>query len=46
MGPTLYFQGRPTGNDLAYDEGHNYEVLEEYSDSFVHWVNYGETLSH
>ncbi|XP_022888769.1 phosphoinositide phosphatase SAC4-like isoform X2 [Olea europaea var. sylvestris] len=39
-------RGRPTGNDLAYDEGHNYEVLEEYSDSFVHWVNYGETLSH
>ncbi|CAI9760554.1 unnamed protein product [Fraxinus pennsylvanica] len=38
-------RGRSTGNDLLYDEGHHYEVLEEYSDSFVHWVNYGESLS-
>ncbi|KAL2503377.1 Phosphoinositide phosphatase SAC4 [Forsythia ovata] len=36
----------PTGTDLPYDEGHNYEVLEEFSDSFVHWVNFGETLCH
>ncbi|CAA3013965.1 phosphoinositide phosphatase SAC3-like isoform X1 [Olea europaea subsp. europaea] len=36
----------PTCTDLLYVEGHNYEVLEEFSDGFVRWVNYGETLCH
>ncbi|KAK6147557.1 hypothetical protein DH2020_018469 [Rehmannia glutinosa] len=31
----------PTGTDLGYGE-----VLEDYSDSFVNWVTYGETLCH
>ncbi|KAG8373872.1 hypothetical protein BUALT_Bualt11G0070500 [Buddleja alternifolia] len=35
-----------TGTDLSYGEVHNYEVLEEFSDSFVHWVTHGETLRH
>ncbi|PIN13540.1 hypothetical protein CDL12_13837 [Handroanthus impetiginosus] len=35
-----------TGTDLSYDEAHNYEALEDFSDSFVRWVTYGETLCH
>ncbi|KAH6817270.1 Phosphoinositide phosphatase family protein [Perilla frutescens var. frutescens] len=29
----------PTGTDLGYGEAHNYEVLEEFSDSFGEMVN-------
>ncbi|XP_042002395.1 phosphoinositide phosphatase SAC4-like isoform X3 [Salvia splendens] len=35
-----------TGTELGYGEAHNYEVLEEFSDSFVHWVTYGEAICH
>ncbi|KAM7459310.1 hypothetical protein LguiA_036304 [Lonicera macranthoides] len=36
-----------TGTELSYDDdGHNYDVLEEFSDSFVRWVTFGETLCH
>ncbi|KAI3447255.1 hypothetical protein Pfo_003920 [Paulownia fortunei] len=35
-----------TGTDLCYDKAHNYEVFEEFSDSFVRWVTNGETLCH
>ncbi|KAI5674152.1 hypothetical protein M9H77_14516 [Catharanthus roseus] len=35
-----------TGTDLSYDESYNCEVLEEFPDSFVQWVSYGETLCH
>ncbi|GAB4838073.1 actin cytoskeleton and mitosis protein [Ancistrocladus abbreviatus] len=34
-----------TGSDLSYDDV-NDSVLEGYSDSFVRWVTYGETLCH
>ncbi|KAH7852684.1 hypothetical protein Vadar_027874 [Vaccinium darrowii] len=34
-----------TGTDLSYDD-QVFEVLEEFSDSFVRWVTFGETLSH
>lgn len=35
-----------TEAELLYDTGRDSEVLEEFSDSFVQWVNYGETLCH
>ncbi|XP_058215752.1 phosphoinositide phosphatase SAC3-like isoform X2 [Rhododendron vialii] len=35
-----------TGTDLSYDDVQDFEVLEEFSDSFVRWVTFGETLSH
>ncbi|KAL6575305.1 hypothetical protein OROMI_012590 [Orobanche minor] len=35
-----------TGTDLGHGEFHNYEVLEDFSDSFVRWVTYGETICH
>ncbi|KAL3830075.1 hypothetical protein ACJIZ3_018877 [Penstemon smallii] len=35
-----------TGTDLYYGDAHNYEVLEEFSDSFVNWVTHGEALCH
>ncbi|PSS15428.1 Phosphoinositide phosphatase [Actinidia chinensis var. chinensis] len=35
-----------TGTDLSYDDSPEFEVLEEFSDSFVRWVTYGETLCH
>ncbi|GFY98575.1 phosphoinositide phosphatase family protein [Actinidia rufa] len=35
-----------TGTDLSYDDSTEFEVLEEFSDSFVRWVTYGETLCH
>ncbi|GAB4853691.1 actin cytoskeleton and mitosis protein [Ancistrocladus abbreviatus] len=34
-----------TGIELPYDDVNN-SVLEEYSDSFVRWVTYGEMLCH
>ncbi|XP_019196768.1 PREDICTED: phosphoinositide phosphatase SAC2-like isoform X2 [Ipomoea nil] len=37
---------RYAGIELPYKDTHIYEVLEEFSDSFVCWVNYGETLCH
>ncbi|XP_034700025.1 phosphoinositide phosphatase SAC3-like [Vitis riparia] len=33
-----------SGTELSSDIEQNAEVLEEFSDSFVHWVNNGETL--
>ncbi|KAJ9168099.1 hypothetical protein P3X46_019666 [Hevea brasiliensis] len=35
-----------TGTVLSYGSSQNSNVLEEFSDSFVHWVNNGETLCH
>ncbi|KAF8393685.1 hypothetical protein HHK36_021932 [Tetracentron sinense] len=35
-----------TGTVLSYDTIQNSDVLSEFSDSFVHWVTYGETLCH
>lgn len=35
-----------TGTDLSYDDVQDFEVLEEFPDSFVRWVTFGETLSH
>lgn len=35
-----------TGMDLYCNDVPNYEVLGEFSDSFVRWVNYGEMLCH
>ncbi|KAG5546956.1 hypothetical protein RHGRI_012851 [Rhododendron griersonianum] len=35
-----------TGTDLSYDDVQDFEVLEEFSDSFVRWVTFGETLGH
>ncbi|XP_059633273.1 phosphoinositide phosphatase SAC4-like isoform X2 [Cornus florida] len=35
-----------TAMELSYDETQCLEVLEEFSDSFVRWVTYGETLCH
>uniref|UniRef100_A0A7N0VBV2 SAC domain-containing protein n=1 Tax=Kalanchoe fedtschenkoi TaxID=63787 RepID=A0A7N0VBV2_KALFE len=35
-----------SGTDLSYGSVHNPDVLEEFPDSFVQWVNYGETLCH
>ncbi|KAI8553259.1 hypothetical protein RHMOL_Rhmol05G0001800 [Rhododendron molle] len=35
-----------TGTDLSYDDVQDFEVLEEFSDSFVRWVTFGETLSY
>ncbi|CAH9137529.1 unnamed protein product [Cuscuta epithymum] len=32
--------------EVAYKDSHIYKVLEEFSDSFVGWVTYGETLCH
>ncbi|XP_051131113.1 phosphoinositide phosphatase SAC3-like isoform X2 [Andrographis paniculata] len=37
-------RGMTTGE--SYNEAHTYEVLEEFSDSFVRWVTYGEALCH
>ena len=40
-------QGRDqTGTELCYDDSYGSEVHEEFSDCFVHWVTYGETLCH
>ncbi|KAL1547867.1 phosphoinositide phosphatase SAC4-like [Salvia divinorum] len=35
-----------TGTELGYSEANNYEVLEDFSDSFVRWVTYGEAICH
>ncbi|XP_027173210.1 phosphoinositide phosphatase SAC3-like [Coffea eugenioides] len=35
-----------TGTELCYDDSYGSEVHEEFSDCFVHWVTYGETLCH
>lgn len=35
-----------TGPNLSFNNGESSNVLEEYPDSFVNWVNYGETLCH
>ncbi|PON66063.1 SAC domain containing protein [Parasponia andersonii] len=35
-----------TETELLYGTGRSSNVLEEYSDSFVQWVTYGETLCH
>ncbi|OVA08299.1 Synaptojanin [Macleaya cordata] len=35
-----------TGEGLSCDTTHNFNVLNEFSDSFVNWVAYGETLCH
>ncbi|XP_047946640.1 phosphoinositide phosphatase SAC4-like [Salvia hispanica] len=35
-----------TGTELGYTEAQNYEVLEDFSDSFVRWVTYGEAICH
>ncbi|CAM8974575.1 unnamed protein product [Rhodiola kirilowii] len=35
-----------SGTDISYESAHNPDVLEEYPDSFVQWVNFGETLCH
>uniref|UniRef100_A0A5B6ZY46 Putative phosphoinositide phosphatase SAC3 n=1 Tax=Davidia involucrata TaxID=16924 RepID=A0A5B6ZY46_DAVIN len=35
-----------TATELSYDDAQYSEVLEEFSDSFVRWVTYGETLYH
>lgn len=35
-----------SGTDISYGRAQNPEVLEEYPDSFVQWVNYGEALCH
>ncbi|XP_044463906.1 phosphoinositide phosphatase SAC3-like isoform X2 [Mangifera indica] len=32
--------------ELCYVDAEDSNVLEDYSDSFVHWVTYGETLCH
>ncbi|KAJ0981073.1 hypothetical protein J5N97_009328 [Dioscorea zingiberensis] len=40
-------RGRETADlQLAYNAAENTEVLNEFSDSFVHWVLHGETLCH
>lgn len=40
-------QGRDhTGTDFGYGEAQNHKVLEDFSDSFVRWVTYGETICH
>ncbi|XP_022754764.1 phosphoinositide phosphatase SAC3-like isoform X2 [Durio zibethinus] len=36
----------PTGTELSFANSQNYNVLEEFSDSFVHWVDYGQMLCH
>ncbi|KAJ8767288.1 hypothetical protein K2173_017332 [Erythroxylum novogranatense] len=35
-----------TGTELSFGNRQNSNVPEEFSDSFVQWVNYGETLCH
>ncbi|OVA13010.1 Synaptojanin [Macleaya cordata] len=35
-----------TESELSYDPGQSSNVLSEFSDHFVHWVTYGETLCH
>ncbi|CAK9179659.1 unnamed protein product, partial [Ilex paraguariensis] len=35
-----------TGTELSYDDAQNYEVPGEFSDSFVRWVTFGETICH
>ncbi|XP_057967287.1 phosphoinositide phosphatase SAC3-like isoform X2 [Malania oleifera] len=35
-----------TGTELSYSSMQNCDALEEFSDSFVHWVTHGETLCH
>ncbi|THU57648.1 hypothetical protein C4D60_Mb03t05740 [Musa balbisiana] len=32
--------------EMTYDPLRNYDTLGEFSDSFIRWVNYGETLCH
>lgn len=34
------------GIELPYEDRQSSNVPEEFSDSFVRWVNYGETLCH
>ncbi|KAJ7957243.1 Phosphoinositide phosphatase family protein [Quillaja saponaria] len=36
----------PTGSEFSYGTAENSNVPEEFPDSFVHWVTYGETLCH
>ncbi|URE23853.1 SAC domain containing protein [Musa troglodytarum] len=35
-----------SGKELAFDPVQNYDILSEFSDSFIHWVIHGETLCH
>ncbi|KAJ4708709.1 Phosphoinositide phosphatase family protein [Melia azedarach] len=35
-----------TGTELSFGDGQDSKVLQEFSDSFVRWVNYGEALCH
>ncbi|CAL9041648.1 phosphoinositide phosphatase SAC2 [Musa acuminata AAA Group] len=35
-----------SGKELAYDPVRNYDILSEFSDSFIRWVIHGETLCH
>uniref|UniRef100_A0A2P2MCG8 SAC domain-containing protein n=1 Tax=Rhizophora mucronata TaxID=61149 RepID=A0A2P2MCG8_RHIMU len=35
-----------TGTELCYSSPENSDALEDFTDSFVQWVNYGETLCH
>ncbi|KAG2717798.1 hypothetical protein I3843_03G190900 [Carya illinoinensis] len=35
-----------TGTELSYGIAQNSDVLEDFSDGFVHWVNHGEALCH
>ncbi|KAL6974665.1 Phosphoinositide phosphatase sac4 [Sarracenia purpurea var. burkii] len=35
-----------TETDVSYNDAQEFEVLKEFSDSFVHWVTYGEALCH
>lgn len=41
----LYLQAR-AGTDVGYGETRDSEVLEDFSDSFVRWVTYGEAICH
>eukprot|EP00262_Sarcandra_glabra_P003182 TRINITY_DN13720_c0_g1_i1.p1 TRINITY_DN13720_c0_g1~~TRINITY_DN13720_c0_g1_i1.p1 ORF type:complete len:833 (+),score=138.00 TRINITY_DN13720_c0_g1_i1:238-2736(+) len=36
----------PPGTELLYNGTQNSGMVSEYSDSFVNWVNYGESLCH
>ncbi|KAM1836172.1 hypothetical protein ACFX14_018130 [Malus domestica] len=44
-GPSLKGKEQ-TGTGLSFNNGESSNVLEEYPDSFVNWVNFGETLCH
>ncbi|XP_077230380.1 phosphoinositide phosphatase SAC3-like isoform X2 [Tasmannia lanceolata] len=46
-GSSIVLQRREqTETDLSYDTVQNSENLGEFSESFVHWVTYGETICH